>query len=180
VGAGLIGLYLGLVALAIIRVRGGKGIERLAARLPRAAGGWLVRTVDQLATGLRAVARPRTLLPTVLLVALFWVVALTGWHLRLQAFGLTDTFAAAPFVVLVVGLGISVPTAPSYVGVMHACIVFALAALAVDQDRSFPFAVFLHAVDFAFVGILGVAMMGLKSVSLARLRAAARPDEKDA
>ena len=110
---------------------------------------------------------------------MFWVVAITGWYLRLRAFGLADSYAVAPLVILVVGLGISIPSAPSYAGVMHACIVFALGTVGIIEDRSFPFAVFLHAVDFAFVGILGVSVMGMKSMTLGGLRDAARAGGRD-
>lgn len=179
VGAALIVLYVGVVALAIVRRKGWSGIERIMARLPRRVGTFGLRTLDQLAGGLRAFGSPGSFLKIALLVALFWIVATTGWYLRLRAFGLTDSYAVAPFLLLVVGLGISIPSAPSYAGVMHACIVFALGTLGIESDRSFPFAVFLHAVDFAFVGIMGVAIMGRKSLTLGRLRAAARAEEEE-
>jgi uncharacterized protein (TIRG00374 family) len=174
VGCALVALYVCVVALAVARSRGFRGIEGLLGRLPGRAGGWILGTLDQLGAGLRAFSRPGTLVTVLALVALFWLLALAGWHVRIRAFGLGDGLAVAPFVVLVVGLGISVPSAPSYAGVMHACIVFAFAALGVSEDRSFPFAVFLHAVDFLFVGVLGVAIMGMKSLTLGRLRDAAR------
>lgn len=174
VGIGLLVLYVTVIGLAVTRRRGWTGPEKLLSRLPGRAGTWAVRTLDQLADGLRAFSRPGTFLTTVFLVALFWVVAISGWYLRLRAFGLADSYAVAPLVILVVGLGISIPSAPSYAGVMHACIVFALGTVGVVEDSSFPFAVFLHAVDFAFVGILGVTVMGMKSMTLGGLRDAAR------
>ncbi|MBW2260844.1 MAG: flippase-like domain-containing protein [Deltaproteobacteria bacterium] len=179
VGAGLLVLYVTVIGLALARRRGWTGPEKLLARLPGRAGTLAVRTLDQLADGLKAFSRPGTFLTTVLLVAMFWVVAISGWYLRLRAFGLADSYAVAPLVILVVGLGISIPSAPSYAGVMHACIVFALGTVGVAGDSSFPFAVFLHAVDFAFVGILGVTVMGMKSMTLGGLRDAARAGGRD-
>jgi uncharacterized protein (TIRG00374 family) len=174
VSAGLLVLYVGVIGLAIARRKGWTGPERLLGRLPGRAGAWAVRTLDQLGDGLKAFSRPGTFLTTVLLVAMFWVIAVSGWYLRLRAFGLADSYSVAPLLILVVGLGISIPSAPSYAGVMHACIVFALGTVGVVEDRSFPFAVFLHAVDFAFVGVLGVIVMGRKSLTLGGLRDAAR------
>jgi hypothetical protein len=180
VGVILLVLYAGVVALAIVRRRGWGGMERLLGRLPGASGKWLLRTLDQLSAGLKAFARPGMLVRVIVLVALFWMIAIVSWHIRLRAFGITDSFVASPYVILIVGLGISVPSAPSYAGVMHACIVFALAALGVAKDLSFPFAVFLHALDFSLVAILGGAIMLGKSLSLARLKAAARAGDDEA
>jgi hypothetical protein len=174
VGVLLLVLYVGFVALAVARKRGWTVHERLISRLP-GVGSWAERTLRQFAAGLDALSTPSGFVKTVLLVVLFWVVAVSGWYLRLRAFGLAEDPVIAPFVVVVVGLGVSVPSAPSYAGVMHALIVFALAAFGIDSDRSFPFAVFLHAVDFLFIGLIGTTVMAAKSMSFARLREAARP-----
>lgn len=179
VGAGLLVLYTGFVALAVARKKGWRAHERLLARLPGPLGPWSVKTLGQFASGLKALGTPAGFFKAVGLVILFWVVAVTGWYLRLRAFGLAVSPITAPFVVVVVGLGVSVPSAPSYAGVMHAVIVFALAAFGIESDRSFPFAVFLHAVDFAFMGILGVSVMTAKSLSFAKLKEAARGPADD-
>ena len=174
-GALLLGWAI-LVALAIARRRGWKGIERLAARLPGRARPLVAGAIDRLAAGLRAFSSPVAAIRVVAFVALFWIVALVGWYLRLSAFGLAGSPVDAGFVILVVGLGVSIPSMPAYVGVLQACIVFALGALGVPASRSFPFAVFIHAVDFAFVGALGLCIMMGKSLTIGKLRAAARPD----
>ncbi len=178
-GAGLLVLYAAFVLFAVARKRGWRVHERLLARLPDPVGPWTTRTMEQFATGLGALGTVSGFAKTVLLVILFWVVAVTGWHLRLTAFGLAETPVTAPFVMVIVGLGVSVPSAPSYAGVMHAVIVFALATLGIESDRSFPFAVFLHAVDFAFMGILGVSVMARKSLTFTSMRQAAseQPDD---
>jgi hypothetical protein len=153
----------------------------LIGKLPASVAEKVVRTLDQFATGLKGLATPLGFVRAVSLVVLFWVVAVTGWYLRLRAFGLADNPIIAPFTVVVVGFGVSVPSAPSYAGVIHGCIVFALDTLGIESDLAFPFAVFLHAVDFVFMGILGLSVMTGKSLSLAKLRqAAANPDDAKA
>lgn len=174
VGAGLLAMYLCFVLLAVARKRGWRAHERMLGLLPGPLGPWAVRTLEQFATGLGALSSPSGFVKTVSLVVLFWVVAVSGWYLRLRAFGLAESPVVAPFVVVIVGLGVSVPSAPSYAGVMHAVVVFALGTFGIESDRSFPFAVFLHAVDFVFMGILGLSVMTAKSLTLAKLKQAAR------
>jgi len=168
-------VYAGAISLALVRGRTRERIDVVLRRLP--AGAWIVRSLDQLSLGLRAVGRPAIIVRTLFLVALFWTVAVALWYMRLRAFGLSEDPAAAGLVLLVVGLGVSIPSAPSYAGVMHACIVFVLGTLGVEPDRSFPFAVFLHALDFTFVAVLGLSIMSAKGIRMGALTAPDDPGE---
>jgi glycosyltransferase 2 family protein len=65
-----------------------------------------------------------------------------------------------------VGFGISIPSAPGYVGVWHAANVLALAIFGVDRTQAFGYAVLYHASQFITITVVGWLFLLREQLSL--------------
>ncbi len=178
----LIVLYALFITLAVLaKKKKGKTpgiIERL---VPEKIRNTIGSTIMRVADGLWAVKKPGPLIGAFLVGLVFWTINLAGYYLRLRAFDLTTSPAVAGFLIVVVGLGVSIPSMPSYIGVYHWLVIFALGFFGISKDEAFSFALFTHALDFATVAILGNIAIIVEGISLKALKksAAAAPRVKD-
>jgi len=78
-----------------------------------------------------------------------------------------------------VGFGISIPSAPGYVGVWHAATVLALSIFGVAQATALGYALLYHASQFVPITLLGWLFLLREHVSLGEANAA-RPALEDA
>jgi uncharacterized protein (TIRG00374 family) len=164
------GVFITLAVLARTKRRAPAILEKL---LPTRVRTWLWTTIERLAEGLWAVKKPLPLAGTFSVGLLFWMINLLGYWLRLEAFGLPSSFPAVGVFIVVVGLGVSIPSAPSYVGVFHLLVVFALGVFGVSKDTAFSFALFSHALDFVIVALLGNAAIVTEGITMKLLRKSA-------
>jgi uncharacterized membrane protein YbhN (UPF0104 family) len=104
------------------------------------------------------------------------LTAMWAARLPLAAF---HAAAASWTVVAFVGLGISVPSAPGYVGVFHAAAVLALAMFGVPTAPAVGYAIVLHACGFIPITLFGWVLLLREHVTLgqaARAPAAVSPE----
>jgi len=156
------------VGRVVVKKRG-RAPKVLTRFLPEKAGEYIGSMTERFADGLWAIKKPAPLLGTLGVGAVFWTINMLGYYLRLESFGLPSSLPAVGFFIVVVGLGVSIPSAPSYVGVFHLLVVFALGVFGVSKDEAFSFALLSHGLDFIVVAILGniaVIMEGINFKSL--------------
>jgi len=145
----------------------------------RLAGRWkpledrLARIFEVFVRGLAGVRTARHALPIIAWSVLVWVApALAVWTALLAA-RLDLPLAAAWAVLAFVGLGVSLPSAPGYIGVFHAAVVLALAMFQVSQPVAFGYALLYHAASFVPVTLFGWLLLLREHLSLGE--AARRP-----
>jgi uncharacterized protein (TIRG00374 family) len=158
----------GLVALVVIAVAPGACaaiIRALVHHWPRLER----RLLDVLGTmseGLRGVRDRHHLLPiAVSSVGIWTVLAIAVWA-GLQASHLDLPWAASWAVLAFMGLGVSVPSSPGYVGVIQAATVLALALFAVPRADALSFSLVFHAAQYIPVTVYGFILLLVEQVSL--------------
>jgi uncharacterized protein (TIRG00374 family) len=169
----LIFVYAFFIILAVAVKKGWAAPGIVTRLLPERVRTYMGAMVMRLADGLWAIKKPAPLMGTLSVGLLFWIINMLGYYLRLEAFGLPASPTAVGFFIVVVGLGVSIPSAPSYVGVFHLLVVFALGVFNVSKDEAFSFALFSHAVDFVIVGILGNVSILLEGINMRALKKSA-------
>jgi hypothetical protein len=104
---------------------------------------------------------------SVITVVLWTLYTFVNWVL-LEAAGVSlqwpESAAAALFVLVVLQLGVAVPTSPGRVGVYHFLAVQALAVFSVDQPMAVSFSILVHLISViipAGIGVLLAWRMGL-------------------
>jgi uncharacterized protein (TIRG00374 family) len=170
-----------LAALAVAPARGRWLIARLARRWPTIERR-LARVFDTFVSGLAGIWAPRHVFPIVVLSVLLWLVyALTVWTGLLAAqFSLPLTAAWA--VLAFVGLGVSLPSAPGFVGVFQAATVLALALFEVPRAEALSFSLIFHASQFVPITLGGWALLLALQVSLFQVSRSGltKPEERRA
>ncbi len=165
-----------VLAFVALAPRAGQGIIRALFHRSR----WLERRLlDVLATmneGLRGVREGHHFLPILLSSAAVWLFwALSVWT-ALHSAHLDLPLVAAWTVLAFIGLGVSLPSSPGFVGVIQAASVLALALFAVPRTAALSFSILFHASQFFPVTIVGLLFLLAEQVSLAEVtRASGAP-----
>ncbi|MBI4609328.1 MAG: flippase-like domain-containing protein [Candidatus Rokubacteria bacterium] len=126
--------------------------------------------------GLRGIRTPSHLLPILLWSVGLWVLyALATWS-ALAAAQLLLSLTAAWAVVAFVGLGMSLPSAPGFVGVIQAAVVLALTLFDVPRAEALSFSFLYHASQLIPVTLVGWLLLMLEHASLLQLTRQAIPE----
>jgi glycosyltransferase 2 family protein len=133
--------------------------------------GWLERRLlGLLATmteGLRGLRAARHVLPILLSSVGVWLfLGLSIWA-ALRAAHLHLPLVAAFAVLAFLGLGVSLPSSPGFVGIVQAATVLALALFAVPRPEALSFSLLLHASQFVPITAIGLLFLLTEQVSLA-------------
>lgn len=154
-----------LAAAAVAPVRMRALVVRLTGRWPRLER-FALHVFEQALAGLDGIRARKHWVPLAVWTALVWILpALSAWT-ALRAMHLDLPFLAGWAVVAFVGLGISVPSAPGYVGVFHAAAVLAVEAFGVPRAEALGYAILFHASQFVPVTLVGWLALLREGVSL--------------
>jgi glycosyltransferase 2 family protein len=86
-----------------------------------------------------------------------------------QAFGMAVPLSAMAFTVVVVALGMIVPSSPGYVGVFHYLVTVALAPFGVSKDTALSFALVWHGLNYVELSIVGLVALAIHGTSLGQV-----------
>ena len=174
---------LGLLILATIAVA--PGLCRVLVELLFHRIGWLERRLlallETMSEGLQGVRTASHLVPIALCSVAVWLsFAMSIWS-ALHAAHLDLPLMAAWTVVAFLGLGVSLPSSPGFVGVVQAATVLALALFAVPRAEALSFSLLMHASQFFPVTAIGLLYLLTEHVSLtdaARVGTSALPSDR--
>ncbi len=132
--------------------------------------GWLERRLITLlgtmTEGLRGIRAPRHAIPLALSSVAIWLfLALSVWT-AMHAAHLDLPLVASWVVLAFLGLGVSLPSSPGFVGVIQAATVLALALFAVPRAEALSFSLLFHASQFFPITAVGLVCLLLEHVSL--------------
>jgi glycosyltransferase 2 family protein len=154
-----------LIALVAAPQACARVITRLAGRWPRLQRRALT-AFETFVHGLDGIRTPSHILPLLAWTIVVWLMpALAAWTV-LFALDLHLPFMATWAVLAFVGLGISIPSAPGYVGVFHAAAVLAVGLFGVSRSAGFGYALLFHASQVLPVTLLGWLYLLREHVSL--------------
>jgi glycosyltransferase 2 family protein len=122
---------------------------------------------DTMSDGLQGLRRPSQLLPTAAWSLAIWgVIVLSVWTGFLAA-SLNLPMTAALCVIAFIGLGVSLPSSPGFIGVIQVATVLALSFFGVGKSDALSFSLLLHASQFLPVTVWGLLLLVVEHVSLA-------------
>lgn len=146
------------------------GRPALAARAER-----LLVTFDVGLAGLRA---PRHVLPMIGWSCAIWGALVMSIWAGFRAARLDLPVAAAWTTLGFLGLGVSLPSSPGFVGVVQAAVVTALRLFDVPYDDALSFSLLLHVSQFVPITVWGLVLLFVEQVSLGEaVRARSVPPE---
>ena len=163
-----------LVAIAAAPVRVRQIIVRLSARWPSVQAR-LLRGFERFLHGLDGIRARGHLLPLIVWTCVVWLLpAFAAWA-GLHAANLHLPWISGWVVLAFVGLGVSIPSAPGYVGVFHAAALLAVRVFGVSEAEGLGFAIVFHASQFIPVTLVGWVFLLREQLSLSEATHA-RPD----
>jgi uncharacterized protein (TIRG00374 family) len=126
----------------------------------------LLAIFDTMSDGLQGMRRPSQLLATAVWSVVIWVVIVMSIWTCFKAARLDLPVTAALCVIAFIGLGVSLPSSPGFVGVFQAATVLALSFFGVDKVDALGFSLLLHASQFVPVTTWGLLLLVVEHVSL--------------
>ncbi len=155
----------GVIGLAAAPDRARAMVARLLRAWPALAGR-VARGLDMVLRGLEGVRAPAHLAPLAAWTVFIWTLAAGGVWALLRAEHLDLPLVAGWTVLTFVCFGISIPSAPGYVGVWHAAAVLGLAIFGVGQAQALGFAVLYHVSQFVPITAIGWLFLVREQLSL--------------
>ena len=125
-----------------------------------------LRAFDTVERGLEGVRTRAHIVPLLSWTALAWLLPAFGAWALLRAVHLDLPPLAGWTVLTFVGFGISIPSAPGYIGVWHAAAVLALSMFGVSQATALGYALLYHASQFVPITLLGWFFLVREHVTL--------------
>jgi uncharacterized protein (TIRG00374 family) len=154
-----------LTFLARYPAAGRRILARIGRRWP-ALERRIARVYDTFVRGLDGIRTARHVPPLVIWTVIVWLCpALAAWS-GLKAVDLHLPFLAGWVVLAFVGLGISIPSAPGYVGVFHFAAAKAVDMFGTSAAAAVAFAIVFHASQFVPITVVGWLYALREGVSL--------------
>jgi uncharacterized protein (TIRG00374 family) len=126
----------------------------------------VTRIFDRFVRGVHGVRTPAHAVPLLVWTVVAWVIpALVAWTV-LQALHLSLSWVAPVVVLALVGVSVSIPSAPGFVGVFHAAAAIARGLFGVARAEAVGYAIILHAVQFIPVTVIGWLFLMREQVTL--------------
>jgi uncharacterized protein (TIRG00374 family) len=143
-----------LVAIAAAPARCRRIIEALTGRWP-ALQARLLQGFERFLHGLDGIRARAHALPVLGWTIVIWLIPAAAAWTGLRAMNLQLPWLAGWVVLAFVGLGVSIPSAPGYVGVFHAAAVLATRIFGVSETDGLGYGIVFHASQFVPVTVLG-------------------------
>jgi hypothetical protein len=121
---------------------------------------------DTMSDGLQGMRRPSQLLSAAIWSLVIWVVIVLSVWTCFRAARLDLSVTAALCVIAFLGLGVSLPSSPGFIGVYQAATVLALSLFDVGKVDALSFSLLLHASQFVPVTAWGLLLLVVEHVSL--------------
>ncbi|HEX6774775.1 MAG TPA: lysylphosphatidylglycerol synthase transmembrane domain-containing protein [Methylomirabilota bacterium] len=126
----------------------------------------LLAIFDSMSDGLQGMRRPAQLVPTAVWSVVIWMAIVFSVWACFRAARLDLPVSAALCVIAFIGLGVSLPSSPGFIGVFQAATVLALSIFGVDKVDALGFSLLLHASQFIPVTLWGLLLLVVEHVSL--------------
>ncbi|HEX3246072.1 MAG TPA: lysylphosphatidylglycerol synthase transmembrane domain-containing protein [Chloroflexota bacterium] len=150
-----------------------KLLRRVAGNLPQRVGFWLSSAFEMFLMGLESMRRFQRLGAVALISCTIWLLEGLSYYLLALGFDLPVSplrlVAAVGLLLVMVNLGIMIPSAPGYVGTFQFFAVSALAVFDVPREIGLALAVVSHLMQYVLVTVIGLYFFGRENIRLATL-----------
>lgn len=129
----------------------------------------LAKAMVSFAEGLRPARGLKDVMEIGFWTACLWALSAAIVVLLMETFKLGLPWGAAWFILVSLGFGVSVPSAPGFVGTFHFAAMGALLLYGVDKPNALGFALVLHATCLLPVFLAGIPVLWVEGMSLGRI-----------
>jgi uncharacterized protein (TIRG00374 family) len=159
-----------IVFLILRRDAALKLINKILSKLPGKFAHTIDEVIHHFIDGFQIITNIKFLLYLFFLSALVWLVDVLAIYMLLKAFDFTLPVMASFVVMIILIVGIAIPTAPGYIGNWHFACVLALSFFGLAKAEALSFAVVYHFLSMVIVVILGVAFLPFNKFSISDMK----------
>lgn len=159
-----------LVLMVIKREASLRILAPLIGKLPTRYGEMLNRLIGHFIEGFRIMIDPALLVFAFGLSFAIWLIDVLAIYLLFLAFGFPLSVTAAFALMIILIIGIAIPTAPGFIGNWHYSCILGLSLFGIPRTEALTFAIIFHALSIGLVVVLGVAFLPFNRFSFADLR----------
>jgi glycosyltransferase 2 family protein len=165
----LVGLGL-LVALRFHNEKANRVITFILKLLPQKLAEKVSKTIDSFVSGLGILHRTKDIGAIIGYSCFLWVVTSLSYYFLFIAFHIDLPVLASFFLLVVLVFGVSIPSAPGYIGTFHWACAAALIFLGIEANLAKSFSLLLWFVGFITNILLGLFSLGKEGMSLSQLK----------
>ena len=147
-----------------------KIINIILSKLPGKFAHKIDELIHHFIDGFQIIVNIKLLLYLFFLSALVWILDVLAIYVLLEAFNFHLPIMASFIVMIILIVGIAVPTAPGFIGSWHFSCILALSFFGVAKPEAFSFAVVYHFLSIVIVVLLGVIFLPFNKFSLADMK----------
>ena len=162
-----------LVLLVLLKIRTSLALRAaaiLTRPLPDRFGERIIHLLESFAGGLRILHSAGDVLAASVLSLLVWLPYVLLIHLLLGSFGIALPVYVSFLLLVAMGIGVMIPSAPGFIGTIQFVCVAVLAAFSVAGDQALSFSIIYHACTFVPVTATGLVYLLVEGISLADIR----------
>ncbi|MDA8124528.1 MAG: lysylphosphatidylglycerol synthase transmembrane domain-containing protein [Deltaproteobacteria bacterium] len=145
-------------------------LSPLIGRLPERYAEGFLRLIRHFLEGFRIMVDPRRLIATLALSIVIWLVDVYAIQMMLAAFDFQLPLAAPFVVMLILVVGIAIPTAPGFIGNWHYFCILALGLYSVPKTDALSFAIVYHVLSIGVIILLGLVSLPHNRFSISDIR----------
>jgi uncharacterized protein (TIRG00374 family) len=174
--AGFLSFFVYLIALGLLLAlryhheKANRLIGFFLKRLPQGIALKIGRTIDSFVLGLEILQRTRDIWVIIGYSCFLWGVIGLSFYFLFIAFHLDLPLLAAFFILVVLAFGVSIPSAPGFIGTFHWACAAALIFLGIEVNLAKSFSLLLWFAGFIPSVLLGLFSLGKEGMSLKQLQ----------
>ena len=158
-----------MIFMIVKRETSFKVINPFIKRLPDRYAKKLNHLIHHFIDGLKIITHTRGLIYVIFLSGLIWLIGVLVIYILFFAFGFHLPPVAAFVLMIILIIGITIPTAPGFVGNWHFFCVLSLSLFSIPRTDAFTFALIYHFLSIGTVIILGLIFLPFNKFSFSEL-----------
>jgi uncharacterized protein (TIRG00374 family) len=160
----------GMMIMLMKRDAAMKALAPLINRLPERFAGKIEGLLHQLIDGFKIFSEFRLLLQVILLSVVIWLINAAAIYTLFHAFAFTLPFTAATVMMIILLIGIAIPTAPGFIGNWHYACILGLTLFDISKSEALTFAIIYHFLSIGIVIALGIIFLPFNKFSIADMK----------
>ncbi|MCL2335750.1 MAG: flippase-like domain-containing protein [Endomicrobia bacterium] len=137
--------------------------------MPQKVKSFVTKLFDKFTGGLMVLRKPAIMSSALFITVLTWVTESFFLVMVAYSCGIKISILGGIFVVIIIGIGAIIPTAPGYIGAVEFMGVTAFGALGVAKDHAFACIAIYHFLQIIVISALGLASILKEKISFADL-----------
>lgn len=163
-------LYCFILFLILRRDAALKFINIILNKLPGKLANKIDSLIHHFIDGLAIITNVKLLLYLFILSAVIWLLDVLAIYILLQAFDFDLPIIASFILMIIIIIGIAIPTAPGFIGNWHYSCVLALGIFGLAKADALSFAVVHHFLSMAIVLVFGIGFLPFNKFSISEMK----------